>query len=253
LIPTGREFFHEFQPKDGDAALALLDSFVKMNEFKMIAVDSMAAIVPSEMLEEDANPNRPGLAAARITQSLKRIMGPVVENEQIIVLINQMRDNMSFFARPGGKKATSINALKFFASIRIQMKSEGLIRSGDEVLGHKLSIDVVKNSFSQPFGKAPMTLMFGKGFDRDRDLIDCGVMTGAIVKNGGWFSYMDDSKKGEAVEIKAHGEEEMVAKLMPIIAKVNDKIHEAMKPKKEETDVRPTADIDAGRAPQQKE
>jgi recombination protein RecA len=233
MIPN-RDFFHVYPPTDGDAALALLETFVKNNEFKMIAVDSMAAIVPTEMLEEDANPNRPGLIANRITQALRKIMKPVRENGQIVVLINQMRDNMSFFARPGSKKATTINALKFFSSIRMQMKSEALIKNGDEVLGHKLNIDIIKNSFAKPFGKSTMTIVFGEGVDKARDLVDCGVLTGAIVKSGGWFSYMDDSKKGEPVEIKAHGEQELLEKLTPIMDRVLAKVHATMNPTKEQ-------------------
>ena len=242
LIPN-KEYFHVYLPIDGDAALALLDKFVREDQFSMIAVDSMAAIVPSEMMEEDANPNRPGLAAKRITQAIQRIMTPVANNGQIVILINQMRDNLSFFAKPGSKKSTSINALKFFASIRMQMSSEGLIRESDEVLGHNLKIGIIKNSFAHPFGKAPLTIMFGKGIDRTRDVVDCGVMTGTIVKTGGWFSYVDDSKK-EPVEIKAHGEEELMEKLAPIMGKVHDKMHAAMKTikeLKELPDVQPAA------------
>lgn len=234
LIPN-REYFHVYPPTDGDAALALLETFVKNNQFRMIAVDSMAAIVPVEMLEEDANPNRPGLIANRITQTLRKIMKPVKENGQIVVLINQMRDNMSFFARPGSKKPTTINALKFFSSIRLQMNNEEFIKEGDEVLGHRVMIKVMKNTFASPFGKAPMTIVFGKGFDRVRDLVDCGVLTGVIAKNGGWFSYADDGKKGEVVEIKAHGEDELVEKLAPVMSKVVAKIHAAMLIAKEQS------------------
>ena len=230
LIPDEfKEYWHEFQPKDGDSALALLESFVKMNEFRMIAVDSMAAIVPCEMLEEDANPNRPGLAASRITQALKRIMGPVYGNEQIVILINQMRDNMSFFAKPGGKKSTTINALKFFSSIRMQISNEGLVREGDESSGQKVMLSIVKNSFAKPHGKAPMTIMFGHGIDKTRDLVDCGIMTGVVMKNGGWLSYKGANDQGEPMEVKAHGEDELMEKLAPAMNKIGQDIHLAMK------------------------
>jgi len=238
IVIPNKELFHSFRPKDGDAALALLESFVKMNEFKMVAVDSMAAIVPSEMLEEDANPNRPGLAANRITTALKRILTPVDDNDMIVITINQMRANMSFFARGSGKVPTSINALKFLASIRIQLNSEGLIRENDEAIGQKVGVGVIKNNFAAPFGKASLTIIYGKGIDANRDLVDCGVALDVIQKNGGWFSYMDEGKKGDPIEIKAHGEAELLEKLTPIMDKVRAKIHASMQFKKEQ----PSAD-----------
>jgi len=232
MIPD-KNYFTIFQPKDGDAALSLLESVVKMKDVRMLAVDSMAAIVPSEMFEEDAG-NYVGLAARKITNTIKKILPSVYENRTIVVLINQMRANLSFTFRGSDKKSTSHWALKFLASIRLQMTSDGVIRVSDDVLGQKVVVTAVKNSFAAPYGKAPMSIIFGKGIDRVRDLIDCGILSGVIEKNGGWFAYRDEGKKGEVAEIKAHGEEELVQKLTPILPKVMARIQKALQSVKED-------------------
>jgi recombination protein RecA len=224
LIIPDKNYFKIFQPKDGDAALLLLESIAKMGEFKMIGMDSMAALVPAELLEEDAT-DPIALTARKVTKSIKKILGPIYENGTIVFLINQMRANLSFFR--GGKVSTSINALKFLASIRLQMSSEGMEREGDSPVGQKVVITVVKNSFATPYGKAPITIVFGKGIDKTRDLLECGKLVDIIVQNGGWFTYQD--KDGDKVnEIRAHGEADLVRQLTPIMPRVMEKIHAAM-------------------------
>ena len=228
MIPN-QKMFEVFQPKDGDSALALLKSLVALPEFSMVAVDSMSVIVPSEMAEEDANPDRPGLAAKRITQAMNLLKDPIYQNRTIVFLLHQMRANMSFFSKNPSVPTTNYST-QHLTSLRLAIKRDGIseIKDGDNIIGQRVKIEVVKNTFASPGKVAPITIMYGKGLDKVRDLIDCGIITGVIQKAIGWYTYIDDSDKKAPVEIKAHGEDELVKKLMPIMPKVYGRIHEAM-------------------------
>jgi len=257
LIPN-QKMFEVIQPKDGDSALALLKELIAEPEFRVVTVDSMSVIVPSEMTEEGANPDRPGLAAKRITQTLSQSLTPVYANRTIVFLLHQMRANMSFFSK-NPSVPTSNYSTQHLTSLRLAITSNhkdgpSEIKDGDNIIGQRVKITVVKNTFGPPGKIAPITIMYGKGLDKVRDLIDCGIITDVIQKTAGWYTYTDKSDKKVPIEIKAHGEDELVKKLMPIMPKVYERIRESMKKLNTVTETPPQTEvvIDAEKADEEK-
>ena len=229
LIPDQELLGEPYEPTDGDAALSLLGDLVGNPKIRMVVFDSLAAVVPIEAYDEDANPDRPGLKARRITQALDKIMLPLVKNGCIVIFINQMRDKMSFVGRPG-KVPTGGNAIKYYASLRMHMTRKAPIRDGDMLVGHQVEVKIVKNNFAAQDLVAPMSIIYGEGIDKVRDLIECGVMLGVIKKDVGWYSFEDVDEKGKKTEYKGQGQDTIIEKLTPIMTRVYERIREAMAP-----------------------
>lgn len=225
IIPN-KENFEVFYPKDGDAALAIAEKVMSLG-FRFVAIDSLAAIVPAEMLDEEFNPNRTGLAAARKTQFLNRVRAKITENGIILLCVNQMRANMMQSGYGPTKVPTGGWAIKFAASLRMLMASDGPIREGDTLVGHKLKIAMVKNTFAHPGKVALLSLLYGVGIDQTRDLIEAGTATGVITQSAGWYTYEDEDHKA----IRMHGADALIEALAPNMVKVQTRIREAMKPK----------------------
>lgn len=227
IVVPNKENLEIFRPKDGNSTFALIEKLVLDHpEVRMIGVDSIAAIVPNEMFEEDFNPNRTGILANRTQLTLRKIMKAVQTNGTIVFLVNQMRANLQSWR--GGLTPTGGNAIKFLASVRMYMQPDSPIMDGETKIGHKVKVTMQKNSWGYPGRTAPLTIIYGKGIDKVRDLIDCGVLTGVITKSVGWYTYEETNKKGEKNMIRAHGEKELIEKLTPIMPKVYEQIREAM-------------------------
>lgn len=224
--PSLMEIFH---PLDGDAALACMERLAHHPEIRMIVMDSLAAIVPGELLEEDASPDGPiALTARRIASSIKKVMTPLVSNNCVLIAINQIRMKPMSMGDP--RIPTGGKALKFFASLRMNMLKDSFIKDGDVVSGQRVNVIMEKNSFAAPFGKATLNIVYGRGVDKDRDMVDCGIQTGVIVKSSSWLSYKDEAA---GIDIKAHGERDLVEKIAPHMETVREKISAALMAKTE--------------------
>ena len=216
-----------FRPTDGDNALTVVESILQFPEFRMMAIDSVSALVFTDMTEADKHTEPIGILARRMSTHTKRIMEPIFRNNTIMILINQIRAQMNFrgqvsFVPTGGR------AIKFFSSLRISLHRDEFIGPKEKPLGQKLRLRIDKNSFGPPFREASASLVYGSGFDTTRDMIDVGIELGVINQAASWMTYTDTDEKGVVNEIRAHGEADLAEKLKPIAERVKARIHAKM-------------------------
>jgi recombination protein RecA len=176
------------QPDYGEQALEITERLVRSGEVDVVVVDSVAALVPKAELEGEMGDNHMGLHARLMSQALRKLTGIVHKSQTCLVFINQLRDKIGvMFGNPettsGGK------ALKFYSSLRIDVRRIQTIKSGEEPIGSRTRIKLVKNKVSRPFGMTEVDLLFGVGISRENDILDLGVSLGIVEKNGSWLSY----------------------------------------------------------------
>ena len=186
------------QPDAGEQALEIADTLVRSGAIDVIVIDSVAALVPRAELEGEMGDTHVGLQARLMSQALRKLTGSISRSQCMIIFINQIR--MKIGVMFGSPETTSGgNALKFYASVRLDIRRIGAIKDHDEVVGNQTRVKVVKNKVAPPFKTVEFDIMYGEGISKMGELIDLGVKTGIVEKSGAWFSY-DSQRVGQGRE-----------------------------------------------------
>ena len=179
------------QPDTGEQALEICDTLVRSGAVDVLVVDSVAALVPKAELEGEMGDALPGLQARLMSQALRKLTGSISKSKCMVIFINQIRMKIGImFGNP--ETTTGGNALKFYSSVRLDIRRIGQIKDREEIVGNETRVKVVKNKVSAPFKQAEFDIMYGKGISREGGLIDVGVEAGIIRKAGAWYTYEGD-------------------------------------------------------------
>jgi recombination protein RecA len=176
------------QPDTGEQALEIADALVRSGSIDLIVIDSVAALVPRAEIEGDMGDSLPGLQARLMSQALRKLTGTIKRTNSMVIFINQIRMKIGvMFGSP--ETTTGGNALKFYASMRLDIRRIGSIKKGDDIVGNETRVKVVKNKVSPPFREAIFDIMYGEGISRHGEIIDLGVECDIVEKSGAWYSY----------------------------------------------------------------
>ncbi|MEM7026830.1 MAG: recombinase RecA [Pseudomonadota bacterium] len=179
------------QPDTGEQALEICDMLVRSGAVELVVIDSVAALVPKAEIEGEMGDSHMGLAARLMSQALRKLTGNIKRANCCVVFINQIRMKIGvMFGNP--ETTTGGNALKFYSSVRLDIRRIGAIKKGDEVVGNETRVKVVKNKVAPPFKQAMFDILYGQGISRHGEIIDLGVQQGLIDKAGAWYSYGDE-------------------------------------------------------------
>ena len=181
------------QPDTGEQALEIADMLVRSNSVDMVVVDSVAALTPRAEIEGEMGDQLPGLQARLMSQALRKLTGNIKRSNCMVIFINQLRMKIGIMM-PGQSPETTTggNALKFYASVRLDIRRIGAVKKGDEIIGNQTKIKVVKNKMAPPFRQVVFEILYGEGISRLGEIIEMGVEHKIINKSGAWYSYGDD-------------------------------------------------------------
>jgi len=186
------------QPDTGEQALEIVDTLVRSNAIDVLVIDSVAALVPRAEIEGEMGDSHVGLQARLMSQSLRKLTGSISRSRCIVIFINQLRMKIGvMYGNP--ETTTGGNALKFYASVRLDIRRTGQIKDRDEVVGNTTRVKVVKNKVSPPFKQVEFDIMYGEGISKIGEILDLGVKAGVVEKSGAWFSY-DSIRIGQGRE-----------------------------------------------------
>ncbi len=226
------------QPDTGEQALEIADMLVRSNAVDMVVIDSVAALTPRAEIEGDMGDQLPGLQARLMSQALRKLTGNIKRSNCLVVFINQLRHKIGIMM-PGQSPevTTGGNALKFYSSVRLDIRRIGAVKRGDEIIGNQTKIKVVKNKMAPPFKQIVTEILYGEGISREGELIEMGVDAKLVDKAGAWYS-IGDTRIGqgkdnarqflrEHPEIAIELETNLRERYMPVVADDEDSVEEA--------------------------
>ncbi|WP_300329857.1 recombinase RecA [Fusobacterium sp.] len=196
------------QPDYGEQALEIVDSLVHSSAIDVIVVDSVAALVPKAEIDGEMSDQQMGLQARLMSKALRKLTGTLNKSKTTIIFINQIRDKIGGFGFGPQTTTTGGKALKFYASVRLEIKRVGSVKQGDNIIGSEVLVKVTKNKIAPPFKEASFQIMYGKGISKVGEILDAAIDADIVSKSGAWFSY-GDMRLGQGKEnVKARLEEE---------------------------------------------
>ena len=213
------------QPDNGEQALAIADQLISSAAVDLVVIDSVAALTPKAEIEGDMGDNKVGLQARLMSQALRKLTATISKTKTTCIFINQLREKIGvMFGNP--ETTTGGNALKFYSSVRLDIRRISSIKDGEEIIGNQVRVKVVKNKVAPPFRKAEFEISFGEGISHAGEIVDLGVELEIIKKSGSWFSY-NESKIGQgrdAVKKIIQDNPELAEEIeTKIIEKLNEK------------------------------
>lgn len=218
------------QPDTGEQALEITDALARSGAVDFLVVDSVAALTPKAELEGDMGDSHMGLQARMLSQAMRKITGNLKQNNCMCIFINQIRMKIGvMFGSP--ETTTGGNALKFYASVRLDIRRTGAVKVGDEIVGNETRIKVVKNKIAAPFKQAETQIIYGAGFNKTKEILDLAVQHKIVAKAGAWYSYEGNKIGQGAANTQKYLETEAPDKL----AEIEARILEAIKPQTEES------------------
>ncbi len=213
------------QPDNGEQALEIAETLVRSNAVDLIVVDSVAALVPQAEIDGDMGDSHMGLQARLMSQALRKLTGIINKSKATVIFINQIRMKIGvMFGNP--ETTTGGNALKFYASVRMDIRRTGQIKEGEDIIGNRTKVKIVKNKIAPPFRVAEFDIMYNEGISRTGDVLDLAVQHGIVGKSGAWFDY-NDAKIGQGREATKKYLKEHPEVLAEIDQKVREKVAEA--------------------------
>ena len=230
------------QPDTGEQALEITDMLVRSNAIDVIIVDSVAALVPKAEIEGEMGDMHVGLQARLMSQALRKITGNIKNANCLVIFINQIRMKIGvMFGSP--ETTTGGNALKFYSSVRLDIRRTGAVKEGEEVVGSETRVKIVKNKVAPPFRQAEFQILYGKGIYRNGEIIDLGVQQGLVEKSGAWYSYQGNKiGQGKANAAKYLEDNQAVAR--EIEGQIRQKLLVSSTPAKATADDLADAEVD---------
>ncbi|MBO5816909.1 MAG: recombinase RecA [Paludibacteraceae bacterium] len=211
------------QPDCGEQALDIADELIRSAAVDLVVIDSVAALTPKAEIEGDMGDNRVGLHARLMSQALRKLTATINKTQTTCIFINQLREKIGvMFGSP--ETTTGGNALKFYASVRLDIRKGTAIKEGDEILGNQVRVKIIKNKVAPPFKKAEFDLMFNEGISHTGELLDLGVEKGVVTKSGSWYSY-----EGTKIAQGRDGAKKVLMDNPDLAAEIENKIMEALK------------------------
>jgi len=213
------------QPDNGEQALEIADHLIRSGALDIVVIDSVAALTPKAEIEGEMGDSRMGLQARLMSQALRKLTANISKTHTCCIFINQLREKIGvMFGNP--ETTTGGNALKFYASVRLDIRRISQIKEGEDVIGSRTRVKVVKNKLAPPFRKAEFDIMYGEGISRTGEIIDMGIEHNILTKSGSWFSY-GDTKLGQGREAV----KQILLDNPELFDELSHKIIEAIKPK----------------------
>ncbi|ARN18632.1 recombinase RecA [Piscinibacter gummiphilus] len=210
------------QPDTGEQALEIVDALVRSASVDLVVVDSVAALTPKAEIEGEMGDSLPGLQARLMSQALRKLTGTIKKNNTMVIFINQIRMKIGvMFGSP--ETTTGGNALKFYASVRLDIRRIGSIKKGEEVIGNETKVKVVKNKVSPPFKTAEFDILYGQGISREGEVIDMGVEAKVLEKSGSWYAY-----NGEKIGQGKDNAREFLKENPDLAVEIENKVREAL-------------------------
>jgi recombination protein RecA len=210
------------QPDTGEQALEIVDALVRSGSIDLIVIDSVAALTPKAELEGEMGDSLPGLQARLMSQALRKLTGTIKKTNTMVIFINQIRMKIGvMFGNP--ETTTGGNALKFYASVRLDIRRTGNIKKGEEVIGSETKVKVVKNKVAPPFKTAEFDILYGEGISREGEIIDMGVEARILDKSGAWYAY-----NGEKIGQGKDNAREFLRENADVAREIENKVRESM-------------------------
>ncbi|HCC71293.1 MAG TPA: recombinase RecA, partial [Bacteroidales bacterium] len=214
------------QPDNGEQALEITDHLIRSGALDIVVIDSVAALTPKAEIEGEMGDSKMGLQARLMSQALRKLTANISKTHTCCIFINQLREKIGvMFGNP--ETTTGGNALKFYASVRLDIRRISQIKEGEDVIGSRTRVKVVKNKVAPPFRKAEFDIMYGEGISRTGEIIDMGIEHNILTKSGSWFSY-GDTKLGQGREAV----KQIILDNPELFDELSRKIKEALNPKK---------------------
>ena len=219
------------QPDTGEQALEIADMLVRSGALDVIVIDSVAALVPKAEIEGEMGDQQMGLQARLMSKALRKLTGSISKSSTVMIFINQIREKIGGFSFVPGVQTTTSGgrALKFFSTVRMEVKRIGSIKQGDEVIGNETLVKVTKNQVSPPFKEARFNIMYGKGISKIGEILDIAIDNGIVAKSGAWFSYGDERLGQGRVNV-----ENSLAENTELLGRIETDVMKIIKPAVEE-------------------